>query len=132
MVMRLVAIVLIAVAVIGVFGNISPQGNLASTFENIQTSVTTVAYAGELEEIKTAVNEFMYLRTILGTDDAKILSEKLDNRLNSLELVKIYCNKEISTLDLAHERDPYVKIQEICPKLDELSLSKAAQLFRMI
>ena len=131
MVMRLVVIVLIAVALVGVFGNFS-QGNLASTFSNIQTSVTTVAYAGEFEEIKTAVNEFMHLRTIRGTDDAKLYAERLDNKLNNLELVKIYCNEEISTLELVYERNPYEKLQEICPKLEELSISKAAQLFSLI
>lgn len=131
MVMRLVAIVLIAVALVGIFGNLS-QGNLASTFENIQTSVTTVAYAGEFEEIKTAVNEFMHLRTIRGTDEAEIFAQKIDNRLNNLELVKIYCEKEISTIELVNERNPYEKLQEICPKLQELSISKAAQLFRLI
>ena len=132
MVMRLVAIILIAIALVGIFGNLSSEGNLATTFENIQTSVTTVAYAGEFDQIKTAVNEFMYLRTILGTDNAKVFAEKLDEKLNNLELVKIYCSEEISTLDLASERNPYKKIQQICPKLNDVSLSKAAQLFRLI
>ena len=130
--MRLVAIILIAIALVGIFGNLSSEGNLATTFENIQTSVTTVAYAGEFDQIKTAVNEFMYLRTILGTDNAKVFAEKLDEKLNNLELVKIYCSEEISTLDLASERNPYKKIQQICPKLNDVSLSKAAQLFRLI
>lgn len=132
MVMRLVVIALVAIALIGIFGNMSSQGNLGATFQNIQVSMTTVAYAGELDEIKTAVNEFMYLRTIRGTDDGKILAEKIDDRLNNLELVKIYCNQEISTLELVYEKNPYKKIQEICPKLEELSLSKAAQFFRLI
>lgn len=132
MVMRLVAIILVAIALIGIFGNLSSQGNLSTTFENIQTSVTTVAYAGEFDEIKTAVSEFMYLRTILGTEDANLLAEKLDKKLNNLELVKIYCVEEISTLDLAAERNPYEKIQQICPKLNDVSLSKAAQMFRLI
>jgi len=132
MVRRLVVVVFVAIALIGIFGNMSSQGNLGKTFENIQVSMTTVAYAGELDEIKTAINEFMHLRTIRGTDDGKLLAEKIDNRLNNLELIKIYCNQEISTLELAYERNPYKKIQEICPKLEELSLSKAAQLFRLI
>lgn len=132
MVRRLVVIVFVAIALIGIIGNMSSQGNLEKTIENFQVSMTTVAYAGELDEIKTAINEFMHLRTIRGTDDGKLLAEKIDNRLNNLELIKIYCNQEISTLELAYERNPYKKIQEICPKLDELSLSKAAQLFRLI
>jgi len=130
MVMRLVAIVLIAVALVGVFGNLSPQGNLS--IENIQTSITTVAYAGEFDQIKKAVDEFLYLRTILDTDEGNELAEKIDQRLNNLELVKMYCDEEISTLELAHENNPYEKIQQICPKLKEVSISKAAQLFRLI
>lgn len=130
--MRLVVIGLVTIALFGIFSNLSSQGNLGQTFENIQVSMTTVAYAGEFDEIKTAVNEFMQLRTIRGTDDGKILAEKIDNRLNNLELVKIYCDQEISTMDLVYERNPYKKIQEICPKLEQLSPSKAAELFRLI
>jgi hypothetical protein len=132
MVMRLVFIVLVAIALVGIFGNISSQGNLSATFENIQTSMTTVAYAGELDEIKSAVNDFLYLRTIRGTDEGKELAEKLDQKLNNLELVKMYCNEEISTLQLAYEFNPYEKIQQLCPKLHDVSLSKAAHLFRLI
>jgi len=132
MVMRLVAIILIPIALVGIFGNFSSQGNLSTTFENIQTSMITVAYAGEFDEIKTAVDEFMHLRTIRGTEEGKELAEKIDERLNNLELVKMYCNEEISTLKLVYENNPYEKIQQICPKLQELSLSKAAKLFSLI
>jgi len=128
--MRLVAIVLIAIALVGIFGNLSPQGNLS--IENIQTSIATVAYAGEFDEIKLSVDEFMYLRTISGTDEGKALAEKIDERLNNLELVKMYCDEEISTLKLVNENNPYEKIQQVCPKLQEISLSKAAQLFGLI
>src|SRR3990170_3953464 len=103
MIMRLVAIVLIAIALVGIFGNLSPQGNLEATFQSLQTSMTTVAYAG-----------------------------KFDERLNNLQLVKMYCDEEISTLKLVNENNPYEKIQQICPKLQEISLSKAAQLFGLI
>jgi len=130
MVMRLVAIVLIAIALVGIFGNLSPQGNLS--IENIQTSIATVAYAGEFDEIKLSVDEFMYLRTISGTDEGKALAEKIDERLNNLELVKMYCDEEISTLKLVNENNPYEMIQQVCPKLQEISLSKAAQLFGLI
>ena len=130
--MRLVFIVLLAIALVGIFGNISSQGNLSATFENIQTSMTTVAYAGEFDEIKSAVNDFLYLRTIRGTDEGKELAEKIDQKLNNLELVKMYCDEEISTLQLAYEFNPYEKIQKLCPKLQDVSLSKAAHLFRLI
>ena len=130
MVMRLVAIVLIAIALVGIFGNLSPQGNLS--IENIQTSIATVAYAGEFDEIKLSVDEFMYLRTISGTDEGKALAEKIDERLNNLELVKMYCDEEISTLKLVNENNPYETIQQVCPKLQEISISKASQLFGLI
>ena len=132
MVVRLVVVVLVAIALVGIIGNLSSQGNLSTTFENIQTSITTVAYAGEFDEIKTAVDEFLYLRTIRGTDEGNALAEKIDQRLNKLQLVKMYCYGEISTQDLVYENNPYEKIQQICPKLQEISLSKAAQLFRLI
>ena len=130
--MRIILIVIFAVVAIGVYGNMSSEGNMAATFQNMQTSVTTMAYAGEFEDIKKSVDEFLYLRTIRGTDDGKLLAEKLDQRLNNLELVKMYCMEEISTLELANERNPYERLQEICPKIESLSLSKAAELFRLI
>ena len=128
--MRLVAIILIVVALVGIYGNLTTQGSLS--IENLQTSITTVAYAGEFDQIKKAVDEFLYLRTILGTDEGKALAEKIDQRLNNLQLVKMYCDEEISTLKLAYESNPYEKIQQICPKLQDISLSKAAQLFGLI
>ena len=132
MVMRIIFIIIIVVAAIGIYGNMSTQGNMTATFQNLQTSMTTIAYAGEFDAIKTSVEEFMLLRTIYGTEDGKLLAAKLDDRLNNLELVKIYCDQEISTLELVKERNPYRKLQEICPKLESLSTSKAAQLFRLI
>ncbi len=130
--MKIILIVIIVVAAIGIYGNMSPEGNMAATFENMQTSMTTMVYAGEFDDIKKSLDEFLYLRTIRGTDDGMLLAEKIDQRLNNLELVKIYCDEEISTLELVYERNPYEKLQEICPKLESLSLSKAAQLFRLI
>jgi len=130
--MKIILIVIIVVAAIGIYGNMSPEGNMAATFENMQTSMTTMVYAGEFDDIKKSLDEFLYLRTIRGTDDGKLLAEKIDQRLNNLELVKIYCDEEISTMELVNERNPYERLQEICPKLESLSISKAAQLFRLI
>ena len=132
MAMRLIVIVVIAIALIGILGNFSSQGNMLSTFQNFQASITTIAYAGELNEIKTAVDEFLVLRTISGTEDGKLLAEKIDKRINKLELVKKNCNQEISTLDLAYEKNPYEKLRQMCPALENLSTSKAIQLFRLI
>jgi len=114
------------------FTNIAPHADMNSTIQSLQTSITTIAYAGEFDEIKIAVDEFMYLRTIRGTEEGKALAEKIDERLNNLELVKMYCDEEISTLQLVNENNPYEKIQQVCPKLQEISLSKAAQLFGLI
>ena len=61
--------------------------------------------------------------------DAKLKATELDDRINSLEIVKNFCNQKISTLDLALENDPYGKLQQICPVLKNLQFSKAAQLF---
>ena len=130
--MRILLIAILAIGALVVYGNLSTEGNMFTTFENVQTSMTTMAYAGEFEEIKKSVDEFLYLRTIKGTDDGKLLAEKLDQRLNNLELVKMYCIEEISTMELVNERNPYERLQEICPKIQSLSLSKAAQLFRML
>jgi len=132
MVLRIVYIGLIIVALVGIFGNISSPGDLGTTFQSLQTSITTVVYAGEIEEIRTAVDEFLVLRTIQGTQDGKVLAEKIDERLNNLELVKMYCEQEISILELSYEYNPYEKIQQICPKLKDLSFLKAVELFRLI
>ena len=132
MVLRIIYIGLIIVALAGIFGNMSSPGDLGTTFQSLQTSITTVVYAGEIEEIRTAVDEFLVLRTIQGTQDGKVLAEKIDERLNNLELVKMYCEQEISTLELSYEYNPYEKIQQICPKLKDLSFLKAVELFRLI
>ena len=123
---------MVIVVLVVFFTNIAPHADMNSTIQSLQTSITTIAYAGEFDEIKIAVDEFMYLRTIPGTEEGKVLAEKIDERLNNLELVKMYCDEEISTLKLVNENNPYEKIQQVCPKLKDLSLSKAAQLFRLI
>ena len=123
---------MVIVVLVVFFTNIAPHADMNSTIQSLQTSITTIAYAGEFDEIKIAVDEFMYLRTIRGTEEGKALAEKIDERLNNLELVKMYCDEEISTLKLVNENNPYEKIQQVCPKLKDLSLSKAAQLFRLI
>jgi len=125
-------IVLLSFVIIAVYGNLSPQGNMETTFSNIQTSMATIAYAGELNEIRTITDEFMVLMTIRGTDEGRLLALELDEKINNLQLVKMSCNQKISTLELAFERNPYEKIQQICPALEKISLSKAAELFRLI
>ena len=76
--------------------------------------------------------EFLVLRTIRGTEDGKELATKIDERINNLDLVKMYCNQRISTLELAYENDPYEKLQQLCPSLKSVSFTKAVELFRLI
>lgn len=130
--MRIILLFLVVIVLVVIFINIAPQANMNSTIQSLQTSVTAIAYAGEFDEIKIAVDEFMYLRTIRGTEEGKALAEKIDERLNNLELVKMYCDEEIATLKLVNENNPYEKIQQVCPKLKEISISKAVQLFGLI
>ena len=132
MVLKVILVAVIIIAFIGIIGNFAPQASLNGALQNLQTSAVTLVYAGEFDEIRNAVNDFIRLRTIRGTSDAEVFADKLDQRLNNLQLVKMYCSQKISTLDLANEKNPYIKLQEICPSLKDISFSKAAQLFRLI
>lgn len=132
MVLRLIFIAVVVIAFIGIIANFAPLASMNGTIQNLQTSVLTLTYAGEFNEIRESVNDFLKLRNIRSTSEGEALAVSLDQRLNNLQLVKIYCEQKISTLDLAFEIDPYQKLQELCPSLQEISLSKAAELFRLI
>lgn len=123
---------LVVVFLFVIVTNILPQADMNSAIQRFQTSVTTVAYAGEFDEIRKAVDEFMVLRTIHGTDEGNILAAKLDERINNLQLVKTYCTQEISSMELVHQNNPYNKLQEICPTLKDVSFARAIQLFELI
>ena len=123
---------LAGIALFVIFTNIAPQADMNLTIQRLQNSVTTVAYAGEFEQIRTAVDEFMVLRTIRDTPDGNDLAAKLDQKINNLQLVKIYCSQEISTMELVYENNPYKKLQEICPALKDVSFAKAVNLFELI
>ena len=132
MVLRLVLLVVIVIGLVGIFGGLIPSSNMMGLLQNLPAPVLTVAYAGEINQISSLVEEFLELRNNRNTDNAKELAENLDKKINNLQLVKMYCNEEISTLDLAFIENPYNKLQKICPELKKLSFSKAAQLFRQI
>jgi len=121
----------VIVAIIAIFTNFSPQAEMSS-IQNLQTSVTTIAYAGEFDDIRKAVDEFLVLRETLGTEDGDMLASKIDLRINNLGLIKNYCTQKISTLELAYANDPYEELQKICPALKNISIVKAIQLFRLI
>ena len=100
--------------------------------QTLPAPLVTVAYAGEINQISSLVDEFIELRENRNSKNADKMAEKLDKKINNLQLVKMFCNEEISTLDLVFEKNPYKKLQKICPELKNLSMSKAAQLFSQI
>ena len=123
---------LAVVALVVIFTNLAPQADMNNTIQRIQNSVTTVAYAGEFDQIRTIVDEFMVLRTIHDTPEGADLAERLDEKINNLQLVKVYCTQEISTMQLVNESNPYKKLQEICPALNDVSFTRAVNLFELI
>src|SRR3972149_1636723 len=132
MVVRIALFLIIAFAVFGIANTFLHQGTLTSTVQNLKSSVEMIAYADELDEISKVVDEFLVLRTIRETEDGKELAAKIDERINNLDLVKMYCNQRISTLELAYENYPYEKLQQLCPSLKSISFVKAVELFRLI
>jgi len=132
MVLRIVVFLIIGFAVFGIANTFLPQGTMTLTVQNLKSSIEMIAYADELDEISKVVDEFLVLRTIRGTEDGKELAAKIDERINNLDLVKMYCSQRISTLELAYENDPYEKLQQLCPSLKSVSFTKAVELFRLI
>lgn len=132
MVTRIFLLITVTVALGVLFGNLTSQGAMSTAMQNIQASVATIAYSGEFAEIQKIVDEFLHLREIRSMDEAKDYADKLDERINNLGLVKMYCNQRLSTLELAFEQNPYEKVQQICPALKNVSFSKAVELFSLI
>jgi len=123
---------MIVIVLVGVFGGLMPSGNMLGIVQSLPAPLVTVAYAGELNQLSSLVDEFLELRENRNSDNAQEMAEKLDQKINNLQLVKMFCNEEISTLELVFEHNPYKKLQQICPELKNMSLSKAAQLFSQI
>src|SRR3990170_8206409 len=130
MIVRIVLFLVIAFAVFGITNTFLHQGTMTSTVQNLKSSIEMIAYADELDEIPNVVDEFLVLRTIKETEDGKELAAKIDEKINNLDLVKMYCNQRVSTLELAYENDPYEKLQQLCPSLNSVSFTKAVELFR--
>ena len=105
------------------------SAEMSEPVQSLQFSMSTIAYPGEINEIRIAVNDFMKIRQNPYSDDSKIKAQELDQRLNNLELVKINCKNKISSLELAKQNNPYKKLQENCPVLKKVSFSKAAYLW---
>ena len=132
MVLRIILFLIIAITIFGIVDTFLYQGTMASTVQNLRSSIEMIAYTDELDEISKVVNEFLVLKTIRETEDGKELATKIDERINNLDLVKIYCKQRISTLELAYEQDPYEKLQQLCPSLKSISFAKVVELFRLI
>ena len=130
--MKPVIFLLVGAALVALIVNLSSDGDLNSTIQGVQTSVTTIAYAGEFKEIEKAVEDFMKLRTMHDKEEKILFASKIDERINKLQLVKMYCDREISTLELVNDRSPYTKLQEMCPAIKSISFSKAVELFRQL
>ena len=131
MVIRLVLLAVVIVGLVGILGSLVPSGAMG-LFQSIPVTVGSVVYAGEINEIKSLVDDFIKLRNNRHSDAADEMAQKLDKRINNLGLVKQYCNEKISSLQLAFEKNPYDKLQKICPTLKNLSISSAANLFGQI
>src|SRR3972149_8572884 len=132
MILRIALFLIIGFAVFGIADTLLYQGTLTSTVQNLKSSIEMIAYADELDDIPKVVDEFLVLRTIRGTEDGKELATKIDERINNLDLVKMYCKQRISTLELAYENYPYENLQQLCPSLKSISFAKAVELFRLI
>ena len=131
MVIRLVLLAVVIVGLVGILGSLVPSDAMG-LFQSIPLTVGSVVYAGEINEIKSLVDDFIKLRNNRHSDAADEMAQKLDQRINNLGLVKQYCNEKISSLQLAFEKNPYDKLQKICPTLKNLSISSAANLFGQI
>ena len=131
MVIRLVLPAVVIVGLVGILGSLVPSGTMG-IFQSIPVTVASVAYAGEINEIKSLVDQFIELRNNRHSDAADEMAQKLDQRINSLGLVKQYCKEKISSLQLAFDKNPYDRLQKICPTLKNLSMSSAANLFGQI
>jgi hypothetical protein len=131
MVLRVILLVVVMVGIVGILGSFVPSATMG-LFQSLPTTVVSFAYAGEINEIKSLVDDFIKLRNNRNSESATEMAEKLDQRINKLGLVKQYCKEKISSLKLAFEDNPYNKLQKICPSLKDLSLSRAAQFFRQI
>ena len=132
MVLRLVLLIMAVIGLVVVFGGLIPSGNMLDIVQTLPAPLLTVAYAGEINQLSSLVDEFLELRQNRNSDNADDMAEKLDKKINNLQLVKLFCNEEISTLELVFENNPYKKLQQICPELKNISLPKAAQLFSQI
>lgn len=111
------------------FANPWFQGQMLKVSKDMQISLNLASNADEVQVLREVVRDFMKLRDIRHTEEGKQLAQKLDQKLNDLNLVQDYCNGRVSTFDLAYEKDPYSMVQKQCPILKDVSMSKAVNLW---
>ena len=122
--------VIVGTVVIAVIAtSLLSSAEMSESVQSLQFSMATIAYSGEINEIQIAIKDFMKIRQNPHSEDSKINSQKLDQKLNDLELVKSNCKDKITTIELAIQNDPYKKLQENCPILKKVSFSKAMHLW---
>ena len=120
----LLVITVLALPII-VFAQASSSGTMNSTFSNMATSLGVIVGVQDIHKIKDLVDEFLELRKIRDTPQAEIKAHELDQKINDLVLVEMYCAEKISSLYLAYSSNPYSELQKNCPKLSSLEFSKA-------
>jgi len=126
---KIIFLIVFGVVAIAYFNNFGSQAEMTDILESVALSAGVASNLGELDEIRKLVDDFMKLRNISDPEQAEAMAADLDERINNLNLVKQYCEEEISTLELLKYRNPYERLQELCPPLKDLSLTKAAQLY---
>ncbi len=129
MALRLVLLIIVVVGLVTIFGGLIPNASMIGLLQTLPAPVLAVAYAGEINQLSSLMEEFLELRQNRNSANAQEMAENLDEKINNLQLVKMYCNEEISTLKLVFMKNPYNKLQKICPELKNISLQKAAELF---
>lgn len=101
----------------------------SGVIEKLRLGFDLAINAGELNEIRIAVSEFLELRNVVGDNQVEKLAiaNSIDQRINGLDLVQKYCIDKIDSLVLSEMDNPYQEVQRICPKLGGVSQTDAQQ-----
>lgn len=128
---KLLTLILAAVSVL-TYNGVAINSGISVRSETVYRSIELAPFAGEISEVRSIVNDFLELREIHDRALLKTEADRLDERINNLGLVKKYCNNKISSYELLTEKDQYKKLQQICPALETIPLSKAIKIWSTI
>ena len=105
---------------------ISPRSNDddLSFFEKLKVSYTILANQDELNQIRYFLSDFEEMRK-MDYNDREWRSQELDNKINSMHIVKQTCPEPINTLQLSDSDKPYQQLQKVCPALKGLPIEDA-------